>query len=58
MKQSVRTQLERSHAETGKYVDEAMVVSAGLVVEILDDRIKEHVDEGIMNMMRVDGEGG
>lgn len=58
MKQSVRTQLERFHAETRKYVDEAMVVSAGLVVEMLDDRIKKHVDEGIMNMMRVDAEGG
>lgn len=58
MKQSVRTQLERSHAETRKYVDQAMMVSAGLVVEMLDDRIKEHVDQGIKNAMRVDGKGG
>lgn len=58
VKQSVRTQLERSHAETRKYVDEAMMVSAGIVVGMLDDRIKERVDEGIKNMMRADGDGG
>lgn len=58
VKQSVRTQLQRSHAETRKYVDEAMMVSAGLVVDMLDDRIKERVDEGIKNMMRADGDGG
>lgn len=58
MKQSVRTQLERSHAETRKYVDEAMMVSAGLVVDMLDDRIKERVDEGMKNMIRADGDGG
>lgn len=58
MKQSVRRQLERSHAETRKYVDEAMMVSAGLVVDMLDDRIKERVDEGIKNVMPADGDGG
>lgn len=50
--------MERSHAETRKYVDEAMMVSAGLVVGMLDDRIKERVDEGIKNMVRADGDGG
>lgn len=58
MKQSVRTQLEKSHAETRKYVDEAMMVSAGLIAETLEDRIKERVDEGIKNIMRADGDEG
>lgn len=58
VKQSVRTQLERSHVETRKYVDEAMMVSAGHVVDMLDNRIKERVDEGIKSMMRADGDGG
>lgn len=58
VKQSVRMQLERSHAETRKYVDEAMMVSAGLIVNMLDNRIKERVDEGTKNMMRADGDRG
>lgn len=57
VKQSVRMQLERSHAETRKYVDEAMMVSAGLVVDMFEDRIKERVDERIMKIMRADGDG-
>lgn len=57
MKQSVRTQLEKSHAEMRKYVDEAMM-DAGLVMETLDKRIKERVDEGIKNIKREGGEQG
>lgn len=39
-------------------MDEAMMVSAGLVVDMLDDRIKECVYEGIKNMIPADGDGG
>lgn len=57
VKQSVKTQLEKSHAEMRKYVDEAMM-NPGLVMEMLDERIKKRVDEGIKNMKRGGGEGG
>lgn len=57
MKQSVKTQLEKSHAEMRKYVDEAMM-NPGLVMEMLDERIKKRVEEGIKNMKRGGGEGG
>lgn len=56
VKQSVRTQLEKSHAEMRRYVDEAMM-DPGLVMEMLDKRIKERVDEGIKNIKREGGEG-
>lgn len=51
VKQSVRTQLEKSHAEMRKYVDEAMM-DPGLTIEMFDERIKERVDEGIKNIKR------
>lgn len=57
MKQSVKTQLEKSHAEMRKYVDEARM-NPELVMEMLDERIKNRVDEGIKNMKRGVGEGG
>lgn len=49
VKQSVRTQLERSDAEMRKYVDKALM-DPGLVMEMLDERIKDRVEEGIKNM--------
>lgn len=57
VKQSVRTQLEKSHAEMRKYVDEALM-DPGLAIEMLDERIKERVDEGIQNIKREGGDGG
>lgn len=57
VKQSVRTQLEKSHAEMRKYVDEAMM-DPGLAIEMLDERIKERVDEGIKSIKREGGDGG